>query len=317
MVLIFNATGGYKTSWFSTLASTKYASQSTRDSCKYMIVDCDIHNPKMTTEFVVQKASELSPPANCIVIKDYVHNWVETVSSVKEFYRKDMYGWKGDVLIPLQPSYSKCYAELREYGNYFGLGGLRFIKNLDEQFKVATRGIRLLHKESKQIHLFGIFPSPSTYFYHYIKRNKDFIYSLDSTVQEIGACVGMVYDPLLRRIHLLATKGAWSRKFREEIARLSLASTFLAMNGNLQYLPDNGNYEDDFVKLWQVYCNELSDGNIIIDFNCDQYLIRGNLPREYIKYLFDFNLRAIYIINHRPKTSIKERKSICFQNLKH
>ena len=224
MVVVFNATGGYPTRWPYVLASTRYATPRVRAECQYLVVDSDIRDPSTSNEKVVEKAKRVR--ANCVVPKDVFGDWRATVASVQNFFKAGE--WSGEVLIPLQRPYSKCFKELVGYGNWFGLGGLLPLRK-EEQFREVKRGVDLVTRAGKRVHLFGIFPSPNTPIFEYLRRGAP-VYSLDTTVCETMAVTGRVYDLAFDRYHLLNTTGAWSRQFRIKMAELNLTSIHIALN---------------------------------------------------------------------------------------
>lgn len=228
MVIVFNATGGYATRWSHVLASTRYATPKVREQCEYLIVDSDIRDPQTSNAKVVCKAKAIG--SNCVVPKDVFGDWRATVASVQGFFKFE--DWGGDVLIPLQPPYSKCFAALSDLGDWFGLGGLLPLRKV-EQFATLHAGVELIAARGKRPHLFGIFPSRSTPIFNYL-RNGAPVYSLDTTVCETMAVTGRVYDLEFQRYHLIHTTGAWSRQLRVKIAELNLTAIHIALNRPVQ-----------------------------------------------------------------------------------
>src|SRR5271157_3055807 len=149
MVIVFNATGGYAARWPHVLASTRYATPAVRERCEYLVVDSDIRDPDMSNAKVIAKANAVG--ADCVVPKDVFGNWRATVDSVRTFFKYE--DWGGDVLIPLQQPYAKCFAALAEYGDWFGLGGLLPLPKA-EQFAVLKAGVDLISTAGKRVHLF-------------------------------------------------------------------------------------------------------------------------------------------------------------------
>ncbi len=224
MVIVFNATGGYPANWPHVLASTRYATPTVRATCEYLVVDSDIRDPATSNEKVVEKARAVG--ANCVVPKDTFGDWRATVASVREFFKAGE--WGSDVLIPLQRPYDKCFKELADFGQWFGLGGLLPLRK-EVQFEELKKGVDIVSKAGKDVHLFGIFPSPSTHVFEYL-RNGAPVHSLDTTVCETMAVTGRVYDLAFDRYHLINTTGAWSRKLRVKMAELNLTSIHIALN---------------------------------------------------------------------------------------
>jgi len=224
MVIVFNATGGYPARWPHVLASTRYAMATVRATCEYLVVDSDIRDPGTSNNKVIAKAKTVG--ANCVVPKDTFGDWRATVESVQAFFKAGE--WGGDVLIPLQRPYAKCFQELKEYGQWFGLGGLLPLHK-EEQFQELKKGIEVVASAGKDVHLFGIFPSPSKPIFEYL-RNGAPVYSLDTTVCETMAVTGRVYDLAFDRYHLINTTGAWSRQLRVKMAELNLTSIHIALN---------------------------------------------------------------------------------------
>jgi len=214
MVVIYSAISRptFMCKWETVLASYKHVTPLTRENCKFLIVDSAFNDESITNEMLIEKGKEVN--ADVLVPKDYVGDCQRTVESVKQFFTLN---WEKDVLIPLQQPYEKCFAELREYGHWFGLGGLVHNKN---KIQLMEDGIRMLVKAGKRVHLFGINPTGKVF--QFIREHHSEIHSLDTAKPEFAAITGKVLNVTGQWVHFPRLMGDGLGLVKGAMATLTL-----------------------------------------------------------------------------------------------
>jgi len=224
----FSATGwndGYNYPYF--LANTSYITLNISDIAEELIIDSDIHDDAVTNDTIAEtsKRYSLKYGRTFVVPKDYFRDPAKTIESVKEFVYN--YVYHGELLVPLQPdekgNYWDCFQKLRDYSEYFGIGGLADLKDA-EQFRRIKNAVTLISTEGVKIHLFGIFPSrwaggSETDFWRWlvVDKNRDLIESCDSVVCETCAATGNIFDMNLHR-HQMSTKDRRNTEYKHALA---------------------------------------------------------------------------------------------------
>lgn len=123
-----------------------------REACEVYWVDSSIQNEDYGNQDVLDDAHEVG--AEAVLLADTMGELDATVDAVLEGIElADNHPFDGDVIVPLQPPYDECYAELAGQSEYYAIGGLKDEPN-DAVRIQAAETVREL--AGRDVHLHGL-----------------------------------------------------------------------------------------------------------------------------------------------------------------
>jgi hypothetical protein len=146
-----------------------------RNSCEVYWVDSSIQNSDYTNRDVLDDAARYN--AEAVLLADTMGEFEQTVKSLKHgLDLADDHAFSGDIIIPLQAPYDKCYAEFAGESNYYAIGGLKN-SSTDQPRIQAAKTVREIAGDS--IHLHGLGWGPRDELVSAIHDDPDLLDSID------------------------------------------------------------------------------------------------------------------------------------------
>lgn len=206
--LYLSANDGARLFWPWRMQPPKEASRSYRDACESYIIDSDPLDDSVTTEDVLDTAYRLD--AEVASLQDVYQDKDATVDSLSRgFEVVDDHPFDGQLLLPLQDPWVKCWKELGEPDDHLlGIGGL---KDSDTEARLAAaRTLRQAVGADVWIHGFGWGVNGLA---EQIRQEPDLLDSLDYSTPMQNAATG-TSTPGKERMSV-AAMGAGKRLVRD------------------------------------------------------------------------------------------------------
>lgn len=127
------------------------ASEQLAEGTETYIVDSSFQRDDIGTEFVLDKAAEIS--ADIVALVDVYGSRKKTVDSIlKDIEIVDDHEFEGEIMVPLQPPHDKCYLDLEDVGDLYGIGGVAK-ESAEAKVKAAERARKVAGDDE---HLHGL-----------------------------------------------------------------------------------------------------------------------------------------------------------------